>query len=301
MTFLQELQRRWRDSTIAGRFVFALLVVVVLGFVSMAWAPAAWALAALASGALLGFLFAIPRVVQSDAAGQEPYRQKVNSNLEEISDWLTKIIVGIGLFELSQVPPRFESLARFLVGGTKYTPAFAGTVLVLFSAVGFLLFYLLTRLYLSRAFSEADRAANDFNRQVAEALAPAARESIGGLESMATGAGDWLEASPKQAVLDAWDRLQNAAQLAIARRAPSQSVPSGELQLAQKLVELQLADQTQARTFLQLFKLRNTAAQAIAAGLSQAAVREYVQNAAALAAHLETASRSTNAGSTSGT
>ena len=54
--------------------------------------------AASAAGAFSGFLFGIPRVLQSDhLASQESSRVLSNSNLEQISDWLTKILVGVGL------------------------------------------------------------------------------------------------------------------------------------------------------------------------------------------------------------
>lgn len=66
---------------------------------------ALWAMAYCAAGFLLGFLFGIPRVLQADAARQpgkdsglpsDEYTQRVNTSLEQISDWLTKIILGLG-------------------------------------------------------------------------------------------------------------------------------------------------------------------------------------------------------------
>jgi len=74
--------------------------------------------AALLSGLWLGFIFAIPRVgepkggkttAQAQGAhlpastpqdGLAPF----NANLVEISDWLTKIVVGVGLVELHAIP-----------------------------------------------------------------------------------------------------------------------------------------------------------------------------------------------------
>src|SRR5438552_685547 len=75
-----------------------------------AWAAGAmWALACFAVGVVTGFLFGIPRVLQGTDSGAEatahtPYQQRVNTNLEQISDWLTKIIVGLGLVQLTKVP-----------------------------------------------------------------------------------------------------------------------------------------------------------------------------------------------------
>jgi tetratricopeptide (TPR) repeat protein len=138
-----------------------------------------WALACFVLGTLVGFLFGIPRVLQgsptlgnptsSDTALQDTPAQKgtlaydlrVNTNLEQISDWLTKIIVGLGLIELRNVPAKLKSaagyLARGLGGNTEY---FAGGLIVYFTILGFLGAYLVTRLYISVAFSRADRDAS---------------------------------------------------------------------------------------------------------------------------------------------
>jgi hypothetical protein len=67
--------------------------------------------AAFLGGALLGFLFGIPRSLAVEAtpagttaepveAGQRAALYRSNTNLEQISDWLTKILVGVGLVEL---------------------------------------------------------------------------------------------------------------------------------------------------------------------------------------------------------
>lgn len=74
-----------------------------------------WGLASFVSGLLTGFLFGIPKVLQgkgstpergakSDLAQDSRYQQQVNTNLTEISDWVTKIIVGLGLINLKDIP-----------------------------------------------------------------------------------------------------------------------------------------------------------------------------------------------------
>ena len=67
-----------------------------------------WILACLLVGMFIGFLFGIPKIVQDNSPsvekiGEPAYRQQVNSNLTEISDWLTKIIVGLGLVNLTKI------------------------------------------------------------------------------------------------------------------------------------------------------------------------------------------------------
>jgi hypothetical protein len=138
----------------------SLCIGMLLGAVFVFWhdglhaaTSLVWALACLATGALVGFLFGIPRVEQADRrpesgspqgptpalAGlyQEDYRQRVNTNLEQISDWLTKIIVGLGLVELKYVPGHLESVAAYqeASSGVMTGPAFAGALIVYFSIV----------------------------------------------------------------------------------------------------------------------------------------------------------------------
>src|ERR1700753_3227754 len=81
-----------------------------------------WSLACLISGVAIGFLFGIPKIQQGLKTGNsdkdEPnYQLHVNSNLTEISDWLTKIIVGLGLIKLSKLPPYLTSMAVALSNG----------------------------------------------------------------------------------------------------------------------------------------------------------------------------------------
>lgn len=137
------------------------------------------ALASAIVGSVIGFLFGIPRVLQggsgveagtaknsAEAGGSTsaglPYRLQVNTNLEQISDWLTKIIVGIGLVELKQIPSVLERASTFMargLGGVADREAvFASVVIVYFSVVSFLGGYVLTRIYLTGAFKRADES-----------------------------------------------------------------------------------------------------------------------------------------------
>jgi hypothetical protein len=75
--------------------------------------------AALVVGALLGSLFALPRYRDEESPGQpmRSSRLTVNANLEQISDWLTEILVGVGLIELGKIGPGLGSgPARVLDG-----------------------------------------------------------------------------------------------------------------------------------------------------------------------------------------
>ncbi len=129
---------------------------------------------------LIGFLFGIPRVLQqtqqspslfdrsdnrlhhSDQRAEAPASAAgyiVNTNLEQISDWLTKIIVGVGLIEFSSISEAGGRLANALRPGFGDQPSstlVAGATLAFFSTAGFILSYLLTRTYLTSAFKAFD-------------------------------------------------------------------------------------------------------------------------------------------------
>jgi len=122
-------------------------------------------------GVMVGFLFGIPRTLQSEQAGskadteadaatpQQGYAQRVNTNLEQISDWLTKILVGLGLTQLGNVPARLGEAAAYVASGMpdqRGATVFAGGMIVYFSIVGFIGGYLFTRLFLARLFWAAD-------------------------------------------------------------------------------------------------------------------------------------------------
>jgi hypothetical protein len=125
-------------------------------------------------GGLLGFLFGIPRALQRErpeAAGQNAQKDesanrpayRANTNLEEVSDWLTKILVGVGLTQLNAIPGKVVSFGAYFgapLGADAVTgERFAAAVLPYFSVTGFLLGYLWTRLFLGSALARADEDA----------------------------------------------------------------------------------------------------------------------------------------------
>lgn len=127
-------------------------------------------LSAFSLGMALGLLFGVPRAL-TDAADQPsqvdeamPLAYTPNTNLEQISDWLTKLLVGAGLTQVSNVTVWARNLGDALapsLGGAKVPGASAvGVAIVLyFSVAGFLLGFLLTRVYLPGVFRRADEAA----------------------------------------------------------------------------------------------------------------------------------------------
>ena len=138
---------------------------------------------ALGVGALLGLLFGIPRSLQSEQNNQSPApetsnrRYRANTNLEEISDWLTKIIVGVSLTQLSEIQAQVGVLIDGVAdgfGGTPEARAFVAGMLTMAVVAGFLAGYLLARLYLPKALFEADP---EITRIATEAATAAATQN----------------------------------------------------------------------------------------------------------------------------
>jgi hypothetical protein len=82
---------------------------------------------------------------QENAGGQRQ-RLIANTNLEDISDWLTKIIVGATLVQLGSLPRRFGQLATFassIFGNpSEQNKVMAGSIILYSAILGFLLIYL---------------------------------------------------------------------------------------------------------------------------------------------------------------
>lgn len=146
--------------------------------------------ASLAAGALLGFLFGVPKSQTLPAAGSgtAPVSGSsatdtsngqfgANTNLEQISDWLTKTIVGVSLVELAKLPPLLDRLAIYVAAGMggvatqaeipPHAKAIALVIMIYFFCSGFLTGYLWTRVELTRAFNDStlSRRISDLEKQ----------------------------------------------------------------------------------------------------------------------------------------
>jgi hypothetical protein len=213
-------QRRLRNNLSVTCWTLAALLTIGLAFTilevpSHFSAALLWALASLATGSIGGFLFAIPRVPrsstvasksQADSAGSsEDVREAkvtiergfglgINTNLEEISDWLTKILVGVGLIQLRSLPQNIWRIGNY-VGqglGTNQETVASGIVIYFFG-LGFLGGYLLTRMFLGPAFRLADQATTSGLEQKvaqAQALAIAAQATSQAADEKSAVSGD---------------------------------------------------------------------------------------------------------------
>lgn len=170
---LQGQSGTMRVLTALGIPAFVALVIYALPSSSKVLATGLLtATASFAVGAFLGFLFGIPRSVGTQAtetkaavaktgdktAGSVATVQQFapNTNLEQISDWLTKILVGVGLVQVHQIGSAIDDLASGLTPGLGATTnAVAVALMVSFSITGFVSAYLFTRLRLQSAFELA--------------------------------------------------------------------------------------------------------------------------------------------------
>lgn len=157
----------YRDSFFFVFVPMALGMIFVLAQDQLTIATAGlWAFACLAGGSLLGFLFGVPKVViDTDGEGNGGRRRAghpahlPNTNLDNISDWLTKAIVGVGLVELREIPGVVLRAAEFAAGGVEATPmgrSTAAALIVLFVSLGFIGGYVNTRLYFAAAFKKVE-------------------------------------------------------------------------------------------------------------------------------------------------
>lgn len=152
--------------TLAGVDLMAMTFLAITG---SAAAAITTGIAAFMAGGILGFLFGIPRYAASTADRQihEAERSGIvkyhaNTNLEQISDWLTKILVGLGLTQFKEIGRFFnsvtEDVGKALAGAdSSLGNVEAAGLLVLALSTGFLFFYLWSRVYLPRMFQRAEQ------------------------------------------------------------------------------------------------------------------------------------------------
>lgn len=119
------------------------------------------AVSSYAVGNILGLIFGIPKTVQ-DQTGESLKQNKliyhVNTSLEQISDWLTKMIVGAGLVELKDMTLFLVDISKKIasdIGQDKAQSIIIASILCFF-ILGFFVTYFSTRLYIANALAEAN-------------------------------------------------------------------------------------------------------------------------------------------------
>jgi hypothetical protein len=115
-------------------------------------------LAATMVGAMGGFVFGVPKSVATSQPTPGTEYQG-NTNLEQISDWLTKILVGAGLVELKNIPSALDAFGSKFIGNEalgKFGWVASSSIVIAYSGCGFLLAYLWARIYMVRELEDRE-------------------------------------------------------------------------------------------------------------------------------------------------
>ncbi|MCL9804437.1 hypothetical protein NAT51_02820 [Flavobacterium amniphilum] len=155
-----------------GMLWLGILLIVFLSFISQNTSAYLFTLgnALLIAGAfygvggLTGFLFGIPKMIQnnhidSNNLGESESNVAHNDNLVQISDWLTKIIVGVGLTQLNYIAPALYEIGKILGttilgfdhrGNGDFGTNTSIAIILYFAILGFMMVYTWTRLHFYR-------------------------------------------------------------------------------------------------------------------------------------------------------
>lgn len=127
-------------------------------------------------GNVLGFLFGIPKTIQSQrdsVSMKKDTTYQVNTSLEQISDWLTKMIVGAGLVEFKNIAAFIRDISKEIssgIGPGNAQPIIISSI-ICFMILGFFVTYLSTRLYIANALAAANAELQENSEKDTEELA----------------------------------------------------------------------------------------------------------------------------------
>jgi tetratricopeptide (TPR) repeat protein len=127
-----------------------------------------WAIGALFGGGFVGFLFSLPKPTEEPAGTGR--RWQVNNSLNQISDKLTAVFVGVTLVNAKTIFDHFTHSVKHLAAGLVASnanaypaaEAFAAGLIVAFILLGLLGTYLLTRLWIAAALQQAEPGGSAF-------------------------------------------------------------------------------------------------------------------------------------------
>lgn len=112
-------------------------------------------IAAFLSSFFMGTLFGMPK-----RNNEKESDYSLNNSLVEISDWLTKIIVGLGLVNLKEIPDYLISLGEYVRTSSKYDGQLINIysigIVIYFGFLGLYIGYNYMRLVLSNKYKYAD-------------------------------------------------------------------------------------------------------------------------------------------------
>lgn len=127
-------------------------------------------------GCAIGFLFAIPKSVQRTQFSNVDSVQKGmyndNTNLEEISDWLTKIIVGVSLTQFNQLRIYLQSAAEGIgaaiksgtINSSQDFYVFSYCIIVFYAIAGMIIGYMWSRIDFPKILTQNQRDISEIER-----------------------------------------------------------------------------------------------------------------------------------------
>jgi len=142
------------------------------------------AMAAMLTGILAGFILGVPKLVSSGQLSVADGAPSPNTNLGEISDWITKLLLGAGLVSLSHlggpVGRLIDSVASGLYdptsnpAGAPGAKVLAGAILISFTVLGVLEGYVITSTWYPRKLQKLAESAAAAQQAAQSQLATAA-------------------------------------------------------------------------------------------------------------------------------
>lgn len=122
-----------------------------------------YAAASALTGGFLGFLFGVPRHslegTSSGVVSSIGGSRTANTNLEQVSDWLTRVLIGATLVEFRGVGDAAGRLFTRLgeaLDSTSTATAFTGALICYSALAGFIVGWLTTRIWVNRLLPLAD-------------------------------------------------------------------------------------------------------------------------------------------------
>jgi hypothetical protein len=113
------------------------------------------------TGCLVGFLFGLPKTAPSQTSRQVG-SYLPSTNLPEVSDWLTKLLLGAGLVQLTHLGKPVASLIGNVASGLYDDPRLASSARVLagaivfgYTGIGLLAGYVMTAVWYFRKLNAA--------------------------------------------------------------------------------------------------------------------------------------------------
>jgi hypothetical protein len=167
----------WTSFNLGTGVIVGVTLVIIFSISQKinAASPLLWSFAYYVIGGLLGFIFSVPKIISDTpqvtnitSSQQRTLFKKVeeNTNLTQISDWLTKILIGAGLVQLKEAPGFILKVARVMAEGLrKVAPKvetvdeftiFCAAIILFFLTWGFISGYIVMKLVLTEQFADSD-------------------------------------------------------------------------------------------------------------------------------------------------